>query len=473
MKRLALAAVALAVAQGAHAADDVEFKMGGDFRARYENWMTPSATSNNPASTSDVKSRARLNVTARRGERLQMMVSLLHGATFGATSAGNNADQTGQTTGGAYNTGTNNDAVQVSRAWGWWKATDGLTFKVGRMGIELGDGSVFSENDWEQNPTMHEGLMVGYEMDFAKISLYLVKNHEYGVGGATPVGDPSWDPEQNMYLLSFDFKNLPEALKTANLHLVQITRDASSDTTTYNDTTGSGADVGTNHAGLNEQRIGLSVGGEAANIMYKLSGAYVFGKGKLRAAQSTIAGDQDLDINQNMVDAMVGYHAADVMGLKVGVGFHMDSGSDNVLNNGNGGADKSLKTYDPMFYDQHNNAGLMDVVRWGNLTYFDVTASIMPMEDLEAGIAWYMFSRTSTGNNAAATTFGRGYSLLSGKGSESAIGNELDIFANKSYEGNFKIGAHIGMFMPDNYLKNVASQDQTIYQGMLQGTMTF
>jgi hypothetical protein len=120
----------------------------------------------------------------------------------------------------------------------------------------------------------------------------------------------------------------------------------------------------------------------------------------------------------------------------------------------------------------------MDIVRWGNLTYFDVMASVMPMEDLEAGVAYYMFSRTSSGSQSSSTLFGANYGSLQGKSTESAIGSELDVFANKKYESNFKIGAHFGMFMPDSYLKNTngvsaGKQDQTIMQGMLQGTMAF
>ena len=481
LMRAAAAVSAVICAQGAFAADDVEFKTGGQFRARYENWMTPSASSTNTQSNSDIKSRVKLNITARKGERLQMMVSLLHGAQFGGIARESNVDSAQ-----AADPTTNQNAVHVSRAWGWWKATDNLSLKVGRMGIEIADGSVFSENDWEQSPTFHEGLMAAYDMDFSKISLYLLKNSELNVGTA-PVGPgatngaPNWDPEMNMYMLSFDLKNLPEALKMANSHAIAITRDettvplgatplATSQNAFGN---GSGSLPG---AGLTEQRVGLTLGGESANIMYKLSGEYVFGAGHYKNGNAGQTVGQDFTISQNMIDALLGYHLADVMGLKVSFVYHRDSGSNNLYNGTAG--DRSFNTYDPLFYDLHNYSGMMDIVRWGNLTAYGVTASIMPMDDLEAGIGYNIFQRTENGAQAANTTFGANYASLQGRASEANIGSELDVYANKAYEGNFKIGAHAGLFMPDNYLKNATgkyagTQDQMIAQFMLHGTMSF
>jgi hypothetical protein len=475
MKRLALAIAALAAAQLAAAAgDDVEFKLSGELRARYGNWIDPAASSSNPASFTSAKSRARLSVAARRGERFQMLLSVQHGAEFGETAAVNNSD-----TGHAYYSGGAGDTAQVSRAWGSWRASDSFIFRVGRMGIELGDGTVFSENDWEQTPTMHEGLMAGYEMDFAKITAYAVKNEFYGMGAN--FGSPAWEPEQNMYLVAFDFKGLPEALRQANLNIAEITRDEADGAVA--DPLGSGGYP--SGMGLNEQRVGASASGESYNVTYKVSAAYVVGAGKVKSVSPEI----DYAIDQQMVDGAVGYRAPDLIGFKAALRYHRDSGNSNLYDPAvNPKGDQTLSTYDPLFYERHNSAGLMDVVRWGNLSFFELSASLTPAEDVEAGVAYYLFSRTETGAHSSPASFGPYYSnLLSGYAtaaqasqvSDGSIGGEIDVFANKTYEGSYKIGAHFGMFTPGDYLKNAMSgqesgkQDQAIMQAMVQGTMSF
>lgn len=474
MKRFALAVAACAVAHSAVAADEVEFKMSGELRTRYENWMTPTASSSNAGSLSGVKGRARLGVTARRGERLQMMISLLHGSQFGS-SAANNTD----TTSAAY-ASTDQNQLAVARAWGWWKAGDNLTFKVGRMGVEIGDGLVFSENDWEQTPTMLEGLTAVYDMDFARLSIYALKTAKFnrvnGTAQGSTSGAPSWDPEQNIYMLSFDFKNLPEVLRMANVHIAQISRDQTTVTSGNADLMGSGAAAG---AALNAQRVGATVAGETKGFTYNLTGAYVFGNAKTTGTNLGLAGDTSFALNQNMVDVALGYRLPEVMGLKFGIGYHRDSGSNNVRSSTNATGDTTLSGYDPLFYARHGSSGLMDVVRFGNLSFYKASFAMTPIEDLEAGVAYYVFSRTEKGANSSRNVFGANYFSLQGSPESGDIGSELDVFVNKSYDGNFRIGAHWGMFMPDAYLKSATGmyasgrQDQTIMQAMLQATMAF
>ena len=105
-----------------------------------------------------------------------------------------------------------------------------------------------------------------------------------------------------------------------------------------------------------------------------------------------------------MFDLMVGYGLPETMGLKVSAGYHMDSGDDT--------ADGTQNQYQTLYYDKHNYAGLMDVLRWGNLSYWNINASMMPMEDIEVGLGYYMFSKTKSGG---ATTFGSGF-VQSGTG---------------------------------------------------------
>jgi hypothetical protein len=436
MKRLALIVSAIAMtATAAHAQDATEFKNGGEFRIRYENFFAKSGMENSKNEQHE-DARLKWDMNIRKGEKLQAHVSLLHNARFGGASPDGNFDMGGSSQ-AQYSPAANNGLV-VNRAWGWWRASDMVSFKVGRFGIEFADGAVFSENDWQNTPFANEGIDIAIDSSVATFNVYGIKQAE----NAAVVGNS--DPENNFYMVTADLKNMPSAIKMANIHLIDVVRD----------NTGTGS--------ANWQHLGLTVGGDVAGFMYKATGAFQFGS----FLKPDVGTEQKL--STNMFDLMVGYGMPETMGLKVSAGYHMDTGDDSAT------GDK--KTYQTLNYDRHNYAGLMDVVQWGNLSYFNVNASIMPMEDLEAGLGFYMFSKTKS---AGATIGGRGFTG-NGAGtaltttSDSSLGSEVDLFANKSYGPDLKIGARYSMFMPGDALKNTATkQEKMAHEGYLQASITF
>jgi hypothetical protein len=424
-------------ATAAHAQDATEFKNGGEFRVRYENFFNKSG-SEASAAEQHTDARMKWDMNIRKGEKLQAHVTLLHNARFGGALPDMNTG-----TQASYSpTGTQNVLV-VNRAWGWWRASDAVSFKVGRIGIEFADGAVFSENDWENVPYAHEGLDIAFDTSFAMFNVYGIKVAELGAGGGNS------DPETNLYMATADLKNMPQAIKMANIHLLDYVSNS----------TGTG--------GANWQHVGLTVGGDVAGFMYKVTGAFQFGK----SLNDVVAPTTEQTLSANMFDVMVGYGLPETMGLKISAGYHMDSGDDS-------GTDDKNNAYQTLFYDKHNYAGLMDVVEWGNLSYWNINASIMPMEDLEAGVGFYMFSKTKSGG---ATTFGRGIAMPAGNTgntAESDLGSEIDIFANKSYGPDLKIGARYSMFNPGSALKNVGTgqataQDKMAHEGYLQASIAF
>jgi hypothetical protein len=436
MKRFALLVGVLAVVAGTKATADVEFKNSGDFRVRYENML--NATGNDASGQSAMTSaRLKWNLSARGGEKTSVFLTLLHNSNFGA---GNDATNGGSTPQTGYSAVSDHNGILVNRAYGWWKAADAVSFKVGRFGIAMGDGSFFSENDWENTPYAFEGLDASFDTNFAKIDVYAIKQAEL----AARAGNS--DPEQNLYMVSADIKNMPEALKTANVVLLQVNRDA----------TGTGVGAGSQ----NYQHIGATVGGEASMIMYKADLAFQFGSfDKPDTGQET-------KLNANMFDVMVGYHMAEAMGLKVSLAYHQDSGDSSAT-------DDKQETYKSLYYEKHGRSGLMDVLTWGNLTYFNLNASIMPAEDLEAGLGIYMFSRTK---DTAGANFAPAYAgLASATSTDKALGNEADLFVNKSYDKDLKIGARLGWFIPGDYLKNgvPTKHDKNLMDAYLQASLAF
>ena len=434
MKRLVLLAGALVVSTAAQAQDS-EFKHNGEFRVRYYNDMTPSGNKDNPLNKSDVEGRATIGLTMRKGENVQAHVSLIHGTIFGADKAASTAPGSA-----GYTTATTDNLMLVNQAYGWWKAADGLTFKVGRQHVAVADGAVFSTDSWRLIPQTHEGLMVGYDTDFASFGLVLVKDADQLTG----TGNPDSDPERNNTILSVDLKNMPEAVKTANVHILQ---SKGSETT------------GTARGIVDVMHIGATVGGDVSNIMYKVTAAFQSG-----SINKTAAADQKL--GGNMFDLMVGYSMPETMGLKLSAAYHMDSGDDNA-------GDDKTETYQPLYYDSHKYAGLMDILGWGNLTYWNINASVMPAEDLEVGLGLYGFSKSKE-NGAINQTSRPNGTTATAVANKADLGMELDVYATKKYAGGFQIDAYLGAFMPGSAFKDAAlKKEATIMQAMVMGTMTF
>ena len=167
-------------------------------------------------------------------------------------------------------------------------------------------------------------------------------------------------------------------------------------------------------------------------------------------------------INANMFDILAGYKTADLMGLNLSLNFHQDSGT------ATGTTDN--QTYQPLFYDRHNHEGLMDIMNWGNLTYFAFKASMMPSEDLETGLGAFVFSKTQSSGTFNA---GAGPFTVANSGSATDLGTELDLYANKSYVDNIKINSRVGYFIPGGALKNatVPASDKGYLDFMLQASV--
>lgn len=430
-------------------AQEVEMKYGGEFRARFQNHRNTTAqdydsVTNQDNDRTDTDHRFKLNLIARKGESLQAGLTLLHAsgwgrdndAATGSTNIPSSRDEFGAENG-----------IFVNRAWGWWKANDSVSFKFGRVGLEFADGSVFSENDWEQFPVSHDGVLALWDIDLGHFTFFGIKNREFGAGTL------SADAEENMYGFAFDFKNIPAFIKVMNLHFLQITQDETSSAPALS-------------VRDNRQHLGLSVGGDTFGFLYKVSGAYQLGKTEGTAGGLPFSGNN----NAWMYDVLGGYQAASVLNLKLTANFHQDSGDRNTT-------DRSKnEDYNTLFYDRHSFAGLMDVVRWGNLTYWSAAASITPFEDLDTGVAYLNFSRTATGASSSSTVYGPYYGITEDP-TYKDLGSEVDAWVNKVYSASgFQVGGRFGAFFPGDAIKNVAvtpQRDRTIYLWFLQGGLTF
>lgn len=426
-------------------AQEVEIKHSGEFRARYLNHRNTTAqdvtASGKDADSTDIDHRFKLNIVARKGESLQAGLTVLHASGWGEA----NDPTTGSQIPSARDDFDDDNMLFVSRAWGWWKSNDSVSFRFGRVGLEFGDGSVFSENDWEQFPVSHDGVIGLWDINLGRFTFFGVKNRERGVGTLDN------DAEENMYGIAFDFKNVPAFIKIFNIHFLQLTQDEFGSPDSSKD---------------NRQHLGLAIGGDTFGFIYKVAGAYQLGK-----TSGTASGVPfDADNNAWMYDVLGGYQLSSLRNFKVTAGYHQDSGDKDLSDN------QKNEAYNTLFYDRHNNAGLMDVLRWGNLTYWSANASISLLDDLDGGVSYLNFTRTSTGANVTPTVYGPNYSL-SDVATNDELGSEIDAWVNKTYPSSgFQIGGRFGTFMPGDAIKQMPlaqMRDRSIYQWMLQGALSF
>lgn len=430
-KALALTAF-LALAPYANAQDaaaKADVSVNAEFRARYQYDNNINASKDLGAeSQSNVNQRMKLGAQFKASDKLSAHITALHASTWGSDNA------TGLENGTTQNVKDHQNLLTVYEMYATWMMSDEFSLKAGRGAFTMADGSLISANDWEQNPISFEGVLGSYEMEFGRANLFFVRFAELaGVG--TPTAD---DPEANSFGLSFDFKNLPEFLSTANVHVLQTKKDES----------GAGA-------GEDQLRYGLVLAGNAAIVDYK--GNFEAHTGKLGGA----------DREGMMYQLELGANFEEFMKSRVYALYHSDSGTSGTKN----------ETYDSFYYEEHANAGLMDVVGWGNLTQISVGFTMEPMDATTVGLHYHMFEKTEEGDAVNAGKNGGMFSVAGQtlKPTGTKIGDELDLVATHNYDNGFSMTGRLGMFMPGEVLKDATptSQKDTYMTAFLEGKMTF
>src|SRR5690606_38752743 len=130
--------------------------------------------------------------------------------------------------------------------------------------------------------------------------------------------------------------------------------------------------------------------------------------------------------------------------------------------------------YDSFFYEKHANAGLMDIVGWGNLTDMAVGYTLQPTDATTAGIHYHMFQRTDGNAGITAGLNGDAITSLNGTSDKKDIGQEIDLVAEHTYDNGLIMTGRVGMFMPGDALKDDTANNKDTYTAVyVQGKMTF
>jgi hypothetical protein len=263
---------------------------------------------------------------------------------------------------------------------------------------------------------------------------------------------------------------MPEVIKMVNVFAIQDVGDG-----TY-DVAASGSDPAiTGTDSVNDLRLGASAG--FAFSMIDLNATYVNVTGKstdMDDKHAVVAG-ATTDDEQTMMQAEVGANLPDIMGLRFFLGYHQDSGTKDPT----AATTTKNKTYSPYFHEMHENAGLMDIVDWGNLTDMWLGATMKPMDSTTVGLAYHMFKKTE---KTDAVNYGIYGDALSANATvdKDQIGDEIDLWAEHHYGNGLVMTARLGYFMPGDAFGADPSatpawgkRDDAITQVMLEAKMNF
>ncbi|NQZ02651.1 MAG: alginate export family protein [Bdellovibrionales bacterium] len=504
MKQLLSIVAILATASVAQADSHGSDKLSHDaeYRVRYQFDQNISGTKDEqPGSQDGIAHRFKLGTTFKASEKLSAHLTLLHNANWGSTDINGSTSLSGhQPTGDsrAVLNGTDNgeNMVLVNEAYGVWQVSDSLNVKFGRGSITLGDGNFVSSNDWQNTPFAFEGVLATYMTEAADIAVFGIRYAEWSrvnTTGLTPsvVNQHDDDPESNSYGVSINLKSLPEIFNLVNFHVQQNVSDE-----IYS--LGGTATTGLQTAGtpaipaFTNLRYGAAIAGETGGFDFHLN--YEAEQGTARLGQA------EGDLAASMYQIELGYSLPETMNSRFYLLYHSDTGDEDGITGadcagriavgGDCNDDKNVarQRYDGFFYEQHRNAGLMDILAWGNLTYYSAGWTFEPVSDLMIGLHYHMFFRTvdtdtvqfqgaNTGFNSAGNGAYTSSLTEAGSGDDNEdldIGQELDIVATQKFEGGFSITARGGMFMPGEHLKNSKDdQEETYSQLFLEGRMTF
>lgn len=447
MKKLVALIAVLGFVPYAYGADGADFSHSGDFRIQYQNDMNQDLDDDLPDSPKqNVHQRLRWGTTVRAGEKLTGHFSVNHNANWGS-----NADSTPDDVAIA-GTETAN-ILTVNEAYMAWMASDAIALKVGRGSATIGDGRVVAANDWEFNQTAFDGLMASYDHEMVKTSFFAVQGAK----------STTFNTFGRFYGVSFDLKSLPSFLKMVNLHYIQILRDRGAYTI-----------GGTAVAALSKEdstRMGVTLAGDTAGVDYRLT--YASYKGEREVSEAA-----KKDVDASMIDAEVGYSMPETMNLRVSLGYHTDSGTKSAETDQDGDTNDD-ETYQGFHYDRHHNAGYMDVLAFGNLTYTRAGVSLNATDDVMVGLDYYIFTQTEKSDFSYSATgkfdsdgAGAANRLAGTDATKDDLGTEIDLVVTKKYSNNFLIKARYGIFSPGDEFKAAGGEDD-YSQLYLESKLTF
>ena len=389
----------LATASLASSAMATEYKWNGAFTTFLTQLDNYDGDKNANDSSDDLASYLDLKLDILKSDSLNVHVNLRNINYWGSTANfdGSNNTKKDQNSKGNH--------LVLQEAFANWKMSETTSLKIGRGGMELAGGELVSKNLFDDHLTAFDGILLTHELEQVRLNAFYVRgadfrtadqyNDEADAGGFTGTGSyqdtpANWDTKHGtFYGLTAEIKVLPAFLSSLNVHYVAA----------------NSPEVAV--AGVDKRErtwLGLSTKGETAGVDYRL--AFV----QFNLDNTT----DDVKEDATMIDLEVGYTMANLNNFRIAGVYHTDG-----------------EHYDAFHYNAHDNAGLMDVVGWGNLTEMAVKLSVDAMADLNVMASYHMFTQTEKDVGTA---------------DEDEIGTEMNLSVTKKYDNSMYAKVEYGQF---------------------------
>lgn len=430
---------------------DVYFQPGGGLRVRYEN-LRDATGKGFPENEdeSQASHRAQIDLRLYKGEYIETFFRLINFAIWGGAN--------GDSSGGQHDGFSGTNGLLVNQAWGLWKVADSWGIRFGRAPLHLGLGFTYGNNDWFNVPYSFDMIEVKGDWDSLELALIAAKVQEFST---VPNQTLSSDPEENHIIISLDIKDLADSVDTFNFNFVQINRDLGS------------PDGGTSILnGLNMQRISLETGITGTHLFGHAFFSYIAGEEKVAPA-NRVNSVEKVELSQTAMDIKLGYGFPESNNLKFWGGYHFDSGDRGNSDNENG-------TFDSFFYEVYGQSGLMDLIRWGNLSFYRIGMDLDVFEGLTIGGEWLSMQRTEASDGIQFGDAGRFYkSRIDSQtndlilGSSKDIGKEFDIWVDRKFQSGVNVRLTWASFFPGEAFSGAVANsgrtpDSHIYQILTQ-----
>lgn len=414
---------------------DVYFQPGGGIRVRYENLRgaTGGGFPDNE-DESQASHRAQFDFKLYKGEYIETFFRFINYADWGSA--------TGDTNGGQHDAFTRTNGLLVNQAFALWKVDEYVDYvRFGRAPLHLGLGYTYGLNEWFNVPYSFDLIDVGWDWGDVDLALVAAKIQEFTkVTGQTL----SSDPEENHIIINLNIKNLFDALEFFTFNIVQVNRDLGSPdggTTVLN--------------GLNQQRFSIETKISGKNFFGNAFISLVTGEEKV-APVNIVGGNEKLNLRQTAFDIKLGYNLPQSNNFKVWAGYHRDSG-DKAAN------DDNSESYDSFFYDVYGQSGLMDLIRWGNLSFYRAGLGVDIFTGFTLGAEWISFSRTENTDGIQFGQAGRFYNdnvvagNLSFSSTDTDIGNEFDVWLDRKFQSGVNVRVSFSNFFPGQVFTNATN----------------
>lgn len=431
MKHSFLLLLALISTSVLRAEDVAQTKFTGSFYSGMGYISNPNVASDKDSSTNSTSfTSGTLVANTKKGENILATLKANYFFSWGDVSTNKGS--------AASSTPNSKDQVKsanhlfVQEANLWWKTSDSLNFKFGRQEFSVADGRLLGLNDYEFVPYAYEGVVNNTEFTWMKLQAFGFKQVDFYENNDDTTRNTykaagTSDPEVRMYGVAVDVKNLPDLLKSTNIHAIQLLTDK----------------VDSSSAAKNETWIGLAAQGEYAIIDFRLN--YENYNGKQFALTST---GTEVSLMGAMYDFELGANFSEFFGLRFLANYHYDTGNDSSS------ADKN-NSYNPLNYNRHYNAGAMDVIGWGNSTYSHLGVTFKVYGNWDTGFHYYGFTRTTERAAAIAKDTGVSSAAITNAGGNSKdVGSEYDITVAHAFDGGITFSVEAGQFIPGAYIKN-------------------